>query len=130
MEMTHAQTILDSVHRSDPMGFWTNKGFDPKKVVDFMEFNRGDVARIANVKTNTVRYDDRIPKAVIDHIQQIANICSLVAEIFDADIVKTQLWLDTPNPAIGDISPKQMMRFGRYEKLLKFVLAAKENTPD
>lgn len=123
-----AHQILATVHSSDPIGFWENGEFNPKKVADFMDFKRSDVANIAKIKTNTVRYDvGRVPSAIIEHMEQIANVCSLVAELLDNDIKKTILWLNTPNPAIGDVSPKQMMRFGRYEKLLKFVLQAKEN---
>jgi hypothetical protein len=40
--------------------------------------------------------------------------------------VKTKLWLQTPNPMLGNASPRDMIRFGRYNKLLRFVTQAME----
>ena len=127
--MANAQ-LFDSTHQTDPIGFWHGGRFDAQKVVDFIDFSKGDIADLAHVKLSSVRYDARIPKAVQEHIEQIANICSIVAELLDKDLNKTALWLDTPNPLLGNISPKLMIRYGRYEKLLGFILEAKSNRPD
>ena len=123
--MAYSAQILDSVHKNDPMGFWSQGNLDAKKVADFINFKKPDVARIANVAPKSVRFDSRISKPVLAHMMQMANICSIVAELLNNDVEKTKLWLNTPNPAVGDISPKQLMRFGKYQKLLKFVLDAK-----
>jgi len=52
--------------------------------------------------------------------------CNLVAEFFDGDPVKTALWFRTPNPMLGDMSPRDMIRYGRYKRLQKFILEARE----
>jgi hypothetical protein len=49
-----------------------------------------------------------------------------VAGYFEGDIEKTALWFRTPNPMLGNISPRDMIRFGRYKRLLKFVTEARE----
>ena len=57
---------------------------------------------------------------------EIANICGLVAQFFEGNAEKTALWFKTRNPLLGDISPRDMIRFGRYEKLRRFVMEALE----
>ncbi len=125
--MSHSH-ILNSVPNSDPIGFWPQGNFEPKLLADFVSISKQDWGRIANVKPSTVRFDARIPPAVKQHMERVATICSLVAELFDNNISKTKLWLDTPNPTLGNISPKGMIRYGKYERVLKFVLLAKSET--
>jgi hypothetical protein len=36
------------------------------------------------------------------------------------------LWFKVPNPLLGDVAPRDMIRFGRYKKLLKFIQSALE----
>ena len=42
----------------------------------------------------------------------------------DGDTDKTVLWFKARNPLLGDISPKEMIRLGRYERLRKFIINA------
>lgn len=67
-----------------------------------------------------------IPKDLKDRLEQIANICALVAEYFDGDQDKTVLWFKSPNPMLGNITPRDMIRFGRYKKLMAFVVEARK----
>jgi len=48
----------------------------------------------------------------------------MVAKFFDGDTDKTVLWFKARNPLLGDISPKEMIRLGRYERLRKFIINA------
>ena len=127
--MSHAH-ILDTVHKNDPIGFWVDGELKPKKVAAFVDISTKEWAKITNLKPASVRFDHRIPAVIKEHLAHVANICSLVAELFDNDIAKTKLWLDTPNPALGDISPKGLIRFGKYQKLLSFVLLAKSESSE
>ncbi len=124
--MTHAP-VLSSVPSGDPIGFWNVDGtLNGKRVTKFIDITSAEAANIAHISRSSVRFDDRMPQELERHLIQIANICTHVAEIFKGDLGKTKLWVETPNPALGDISPKAMMRFGRYQTLLKFVLDAKD----
>ena len=49
----------------------------------------------------------------------------LVFRFFNDD-KKTRVWLQTPNPMLGDVSPRDMVRMGRYDRLLRFVTQAIE----
>jgi uncharacterized protein (DUF2384 family) len=48
------------------------------------------------------------------------RIHTIVWDFFGED-KKTDIWFETPNPLLGDISPAQMLMLGRGEKLLKIV---------
>ena len=78
---------------------------------------------MAGVAPTSVRFDDKVPVEVLERMENIANVCNLVFEFFQDD-VKTKLWLQTPNPLLGNTSPKDMIRVGRYKKLLQFVTDA------
>jgi hypothetical protein len=118
--------LFQNIHRSDPLEFWSNHGLDYKRVTEFLDLNTTELSKIGGVSKQSVRLDHRIPQSLKDRLEQIANICALVAAYFDGDIEKTALWFKTLNPLLGDISPRDMIRFGRYKRLLKFVTEAQK----
>jgi hypothetical protein len=65
-----------------------------------------------------------IPREVRERLEEIANICNLVAGHFGGDARKTALWFRTKNAMLGDISPRDMLRYGRYERRRRFVIGA------
>ena len=113
------QDIFSTVSRKDYIG-----SADPKSIVDFLEFQKSDVSKATGQPKASIRYDERIPAEVRKRIQEIGNIINLVAEYFDGDLEKTKLWFDTPNPLLGDMSPRDMIRYARHLKLRRFVLSA------
>jgi len=48
----------------------------------------------------------------------------MVAEAFDGDTDKTIAWFRARNLMLGDVSPRDMIRLGRYERLRKFIIHA------
>jgi hypothetical protein len=85
-----------------------------------------DLAKLAGVAKSSVRYDANIPEPVAERLREIANIANLIAEFFAGDAEKVGLWFEPPNPVLGNISPRQMIRIGRYKRLLNFVVDARE----
>jgi hypothetical protein len=63
-----------------------------------------------------------MPAQVHERIREWATLLNLVAEHFQGDHQKTVLWFTTLNPLLGNITPRDMIRFGRYNKLFKFVV--------
>ncbi len=124
--MPSATGLFRTVADKDYLGFWANQTLQARQVADFLDFDKSDVAKVAQVALKSVRYDEKIPKDVLERLQEIANICSLVAQYFEGDAVKTALWFKTANPLFGNISPRDMIRFGRFEKLRRFIYAAIE----
>ncbi len=115
--------LFDSVPQ-DYMGFGYGDSFKPKAIPELLKLNKQDVSRIASVSVKSVRYDDNIPEAVIDRFEEIAHTINMVAARFNGDINKTIAWFRTQNPLLGDVSPRDMIRLGRYERLRKFIINA------
>ena len=126
--MPHPNQIFDTVSRRDPLELWPNDSDAPdyQRVTELVDLSRSDVSKVAGVAKQSVRYDNRIPEAVRKRLDEIANICTLVGEFFDGDAHKTALWFRTANPMFGNISPRDMIRFGRYKKLLNYILEARQ----
>lgn len=64
-----------------------------------------------------------MPLELRERLNEWAVILNLVGEYFQ-DQQRVILWLQTSNPLLGDVSPRDMIRVGRYKKLLKFVQTA------
>jgi len=124
--MTTHRNLFATVPEKDYLGFWANQKLNARGVVDFLDFDKRDIAKISGIAPASVRFDQKIPKEVLERLQEIANICGLVAQFFAGDVAKTALWFKTVNPLLGNIRPRDMIRYGRYEKLRRVVMNAME----
>lgn len=119
--MAQAQSIFSTVSKKDHFSFFKNKEPDYDKVVSFFDFKRDELAKATGVPTNNVRFDTRMPQELQERLQEWAVAVNLVAEHFGGDLQKTSLWFRISNPLLGNVSPRDMIRFGRFRKLLKFI---------
>lgn len=121
-----AGNILSNMPKQDPLEFGIYEdNLNYKKVINFLDFGTNELSKIGGISKTSVRKDDKAPQALKERLKEIAIICSLVAEYFDGDPIKTALWFKTPNPMIGDITPRDMIRLGRSNKLIRFIMEAK-----
>lgn len=111
---------------SDLLGFYREGQADYRRMAEVVQLSKDDLSKLAKVSKSSVRFDDAIPAAVAERLREIANIANLVAEYFDGDAQKVGLWFELPNPMLGNISPRTMIRGNRYKRLLNFVLDARE----
>jgi predicted nucleotidyltransferase len=118
--------LFRTVPERDYLGFWAGQSLKAEEVVDFLEFKKADVAKIAGVSLASVRFDQKIPRKVRDRLMETANLCALVAQYFRGDVMKTALWFKTTNPLLGNVPPRDMIRLGRFDKLRRFVMEALE----
>jgi hypothetical protein len=123
--MNPSSVLFNTVSQRDNLKFWRGNILNYQKVRDFIGLDTRDISRVAGVAKSSVRYDEKAPKEVREHLENVANICNLVFQFFNDD-VKTKLWFQTPNPMLGNVSPRDMIRLGRYNKLLRFVTQAME----
>lgn len=115
--------LFDSVP-DDYLQFGRGASFDARQVSNLLNLKKEDVSRIASVSVSSVRYDEHIPQSVRQHLEEIANTINMVAAIFQGDIDRTVTWFKASNPLLGDVSPRDMIRLGRYERLRKFIVNA------
>ena len=123
--MPQVQTVFDSVPKEDPFHIFRGSRPDYQKVVDILDFRKEDVAKASDVPTSSVRYDNKMPRELQERMLEWAITIQLVGQYFD-DLERTILWFRVPNPLLGGISPRDMIRVGRFKKLLRFIHTALE----
>lgn len=113
--------LYQNIPQKDPLEFWSTHGLDYGKVSRFLDLDKNELSKIGGVSKRSVRLDERIPHDLKERLAQVAIICTMVAEHFEGNVDKTALWFKTSNPMLGGISPREMIRFGRYKRLKKYV---------
>lgn len=122
---TNTADLFSNVSRNDPLHFRTQQGADYRRIAEFLGLDTAELSRLSGVSPRSVRLDARIPQDLKERLDEIANICTLVADYFDGDGQRTALWFTVRNPMLGDISPRDMIRAGRAPKLLRFIMEAR-----
>jgi len=99
-----------------------HKGVEPnaEKIVKLLGYKKHDIAAATNVPFNSIRYDNKMPTELKQRFIEWAIALNLVTQFFE-DPEKTILWFNMPNTLLGGMSPKDMIRVGRFKKLLKFI---------
>jgi hypothetical protein len=118
--------LFDTVPE-DILQFGHGTTFDAKKAAKFLSLKKADVGRIAAVAESSVRWDDNIPEAVQVRMEEIASTINLVAKQFSGNPEKTVAWFRARNSLLGDVSPRDMIRLGRYDRLRRFIIQAMSN---
>ena len=113
-------TLFNTVPKEDRLALFASGHTDYQKVVRLLDFSKSDVAKASSIPSMSVRYDQKIPKELAERIQEWAIAQSMVAQYFQ-DQHKTVLWFKTPNPLLGYITPRDMIRVGRFRKLQRFI---------
>ena len=117
---TLSSEIFSTVPKEDYLSFQDK----PNRIAEFLEFKKEDISKATDVPLSSVRYDDKIPQELRERIREWAILLNLVAGHFNGDSAKTTLWFTIPNPLLGNVTPRDMIRFGRYKKLFKFIINA------
>ena len=120
--------LFDTVPE-DLLSFGIGENFNRKLVSKFLSLKKSDISHIASVSEHSVRFDDSIPAAVHERLEEIASTINMVAREFDGDPNKTVAWFKTRNPLLGDVAPRDMIRLGRYDRLRRFIINAMMSKP-
>ena len=103
---------------------------DTTRINSFLNFRKEEIASATGIPVQSIRYDERMPEALRERVIEWAVAINLVGNFFQNE-QETALWFQTPNPLLGGITPKEMIRRGRFRKLLNFIQTAlAENNPN
>ena len=75
--MAAARSLFATVPDRDSLGFWDGPKLKARAVVDFLGFDKREVAAIAGVAPASVRFDHKMPREVLDRLEEIACLCGL-----------------------------------------------------
>lgn len=130
-------TLFKTIPEKDYFNLYSPHGkvdinkIDFDKVIKTLQLKQQDVSKATGVNPASVRYDARIPKPLQERLTEWAVLLNFVAQYFQGDAKKAIFWFNISNPMLGNVKPRDMIRFGRSKKLLNFVLnALQENSPD
>jgi hypothetical protein len=121
-----ARSITAHIAQQDLLGLYHEGQPDYKRIAELVQLSKTDLSKLTGVAKSSVRFDLNIPLPVAERLREFANIANLVAEYFNGDAHKVALWFELANPMLGNISPRNMIRAGRYKRLLNFVLDSRE----
>ena len=108
----------------DALGLFLDGVPKERPILRILGFKAADVSSAADVPYGSVRYDNKIPKKLTYALTLWASLINTVAEFFGGDKGKVALWFQLPNPILGGISPRDMIRVGRFARLKKAVESA------
>ena len=115
--------LFQNIPENDLLSFYEQENPQYQRPVDFLLFKKDDVAVATDIPRKSIRYDRKIPKELGERLTEWAMVINLVASHFE-DIDKTKLWFQIPNPLLGNISPRDMIILGRFNRLYKFIITA------
>jgi len=120
---TGQSALFKSIPEQDYMHLFKKGVPDGNKVIDFLKYKKADVSAATNIPVSSIRYDPKIPAELEERLKEWAIAINLVAGFFK-DKEKTLLWFSIPNHLLGGISPRDLIRIGRFKKLLNFIQTA------
>lgn len=115
--------LFNSIPSEDRMQLFSNGEPEGKKIADFLNYKKQDVSVATGIPLASIRYDIKMPAELRERLVEWATALNLVAEYFN-DFQKTILWFQVSNPLLGNMTPRDMIRLGRFKKLFKFIQTA------
>ena len=104
----------------DRLNLFQGSDIKGEEVVKLLKYKKQEVSQASGIKLNSIRYDSKMPQELEERLREWATAINLVANFFE-DEDKTVLWFYTPNPFLGEQTPRDMIRIGRSKKLIKFI---------
>ena len=128
--MTQIQSNMAFQMPEDRFKLFQGRNIKGEKIVRLLNYKKREVSQASGISLSSIRYDEKMPKELAERLIEWATAINLVAGFFKNQD-KTMLWFNTPNPLLGEQTPKDMIRIGRSKKLIKFIRTAlSENKPE
>ena len=117
------KSLFATVPEQDVLALFGARGLNHQRIVKLLEFKKKDIAKAAGVPVDSVRYDGKMSKELKARFTEWATALAVVGQHFE-DAQKAQLWFKVPNPLLGGVAPREMIRVGRFNKLFRFIMTA------
>ena len=117
------QALFNSIPSEDRMQLFSKGEPEGKKIAEFLKYKKKDVSAATGIPLASIRYDIKMPAELRERFVEWGMALNLVADYFK-DSEKTVLWFQAPNSLLGNMTPRDMIRLGRFKKLFKFIQTA------
>lgn len=115
------QSLLSNV-AEDRLDLFKNGQPQYSKIKKVIDLTDNDFASATNFPVTSLKSGaSKLPKDFLRILQDLGNGINLVAEAFNGDMKKVNLWFQIRNPQLGNISPRDMIKHGRFKKLLQHI---------
>ena len=122
--MSNTAALFSNIPQNDVGHFFLKNGsIDAERIVKSLKYKKEDVSVASGVPMTSVRYDSKMPTELRERLVEWAIAINLVGTYFN-DLDKAILWFQVSNPLLGNMTPRDMIRVGRFKKLLKFIQTA------
>ena len=117
-------SIFTSIVLSGELGLFKGRGLpNYSRVKDILGYAKEDISIASDVPFGYIHFDKKIPRELTECKTERAIA---IVDGFFKDENKTMLWFRVLNPLLGAVAPRDVIRFGRFKKLLKFIQSAAE----
>lgn len=89
-----------------------------EEVSALLDISRGELVKVFDLSEGGVEADDNI-----EQLEELVVALDFIAESFEGDLVKTELWMNSSNRNFGGVSPRDLILKGKMKKVTKFVFA-------
>ena len=115
--------ISNSVPAGALPSLWKQAGVevDIRAVGEALHFNKKEIANAARVPQGSFSYQGHIPPELQKRLKEWVAVLEVAAAFFGNDLDATTKWFLTPNPRLGGAEPRDMIRFGRANKLVRMI---------
>src|SRR5688572_12976259 len=106
------QRLFGTVPRGEILGLLGPDGPDvdgTRKFLGFTDRELESAARVPGTSGTSLTKLALMPPEVRERLVEIATVCELVASHF-GNREKAALWFKTPNPLLGNVSPRDLVR--------------------
>jgi len=110
--------LFESIPEQDYLDLY--QGNKPKfnRITNLLNLKQEEVSNATGVPMGTIRYDEKMSQQLRERLIELATLLNLVAGHFKGDQEKTLHWFGTPNPLLGYISPRDMIKVGGLKNFL------------
>ena len=115
-EVIYIETVLN-----DDLHLFTDKVVNEQMLINFLGLTVEDISKFTGVPKADIIVDSKTSIITSEKLHAIAIMCQKISDFYQGDGESVVDWFQFANPLLGNISPTDMIRFGRLDKLSLFI---------
>ena len=123
--------LFSTVPKTDFLKFlyMEDGSVDARLLSEFLNLTRADLAAMFGVNADSIRFDGRLSFEMKEKMIELANLCEMVAQNFQGNVLKTKTWFIISNPHLNNRKPLDLIKTGNNEELVATILSSSNIEP-